>query len=60
MRWVCVVKTRKKNIYYYLNDYYSTLRRQQKCDDDATTTKRWVPLSPLDGFDVADTTVPAV
>ncbi len=28
-------------------------------DNDATTTKRWVLLSPPDGFDVADTTVPA-
>jgi hypothetical protein len=28
-----------------------------KCDDDATTTKRWVLLSPPDGFDVANTTL---
>jgi hypothetical protein len=25
-----------------------------KCDNDATTTKRWAPLSPPDGFNVAD------
>jgi len=27
------------------------------CDDDASTMKRWTPLGPPGGFDVADASV---